>query len=182
MKRMFFVLLILWIVVFAIAFYSFLPITWPEKDNIEYNEQTLLVEYQATTGPLYVVINGVESIRQYYENSSHKAPLDAYEIELTGMLPSDRISFPTAYESQYIVHGTLIGMTDQYCDTGSGSIPVFDVTSWKPTTYLPMIRASKSTVYRSIVRIVIFASPGLLVVTLFSLWRCVKKKRPREQR
>jgi hypothetical protein len=120
-----------------VIFIAILPVRWPEKDDGNYSKNRLLIEMQATTGTNYKIIRGYDQIRDHTGKlfPLYKQNLMTYnEIELVGNVPPGQILYPDFEESDYIVYGGVICVTNVFFDC-SGIVPVFFVTDWRPTLY-----------------------------------------------
>ncbi len=158
--------MVLWILLLLAIIFSMLPVRMPTDPSGDFDETRLLVTYQVTTGPDFRVLKGKESLEQAMIIADRK--INFAEIELTGSLPTDIINPPYHCESDYEIVGKIIGITDKFEETGSGVIPLFYVSKWRPTKYLVNLfnRKLPRWLDLSIIATVFLGLPLLFLTTL----------------
>ena len=103
------------------------------------NENCIIVQGQAVTGPVIKVVKGEEYLLESVVQKGYQKDINVTEIEMTGKsIFNDILEYPDYYVCDWLIYGRVIETTDMYDVTGSGTIPIFETERIYPIVTLPV--------------------------------------------
>lgn len=113
--------ILIWVILLMVPYTTFGFIKYKSDPDLV----KLHVYYEAVTGPSHRLEEDQDFVKNLYEKEYPQ--INAQEIELKGNLPYYLVVDPMYLGGDMYVYGEFNGVTKEYEDCGSGTIPVFQV-------------------------------------------------------
>ncbi|HEX9061752.1 MAG TPA: transposase [Clostridia bacterium] len=164
LKRIYIRLPIIFVFLYVIIWAILLFVPYKSFGFVKYKFQPDLVKlhvhYQAVTGPSHRLKEDENFVKQLYEKEYPQ--INTQEIELKGNLPYYLVSDPMYFGGDMYVYGKFNGVTDEYKNCGSGTIPVFKVKYYDATVQLFYLE-----IFTPLIKTLLYISPIFVILLLY---------------